>query len=354
MSNRLFTVGPVEVFPDTLLAMNRPMMIHRGSNYANLQHGIVEKLHKVLDTDMHILLAPASATGFLEACVRCGVHERMMSLANGSFGDRWAAIGTACGKKVTKVEVPWGNALRCVDLAGKIEPGFEAVTIVSNESSTGVLNPTKELVRLIKAESDPLVFVDGVTSVGAVDLHLKDLNLDALVFGSQKALALPPGLAIICVSDRLLKVAEKVSNRGYYFDLIELKKAADKDMPLTTPPVSLMYGLDYQLDKMLKEGMANRYARHHAMAETVRAWARKRFKLYAEAGYESETITVVDSGKLEFARLDKELKARGFEISPGYGKIKDSTFRIGHMGDLKVDDMSDLLKVMDEALEAMR
>lgn len=354
MSNRLFTVGPVEVFDDTLRAMSKPMMIHRGERYAKLQHGIVEKLRKALDTDMHIFLAPASATGFLEACVRCGVHERMLSLANGSFGDRWAAIGTACGRRVTKVEVPWGKAIRCPDVAGKVEPGTEAVTIVSNESSTGVLNPVKELVRLVKAEADPLVFVDGVTSVGAVDLHLRELGIDALVFGSQKALALPPGLAIICASDRLLKVAEKVENRGYYFDLLEIKKAADKDMPLTTPPVSLMYGLDYQLDKMLAEGMANRYARHHRMAEVARAWTRKNFRMYAEPGYESETITVVDSGKLEFARLDKELKARGFEVSPGYGKIKDSTFRIGHMGDLQVKDVEDLLKAMDGALEAIR
>jgi aspartate aminotransferase-like enzyme len=145
-----------------------------------------------------------------------------------------------------------------------------------------------------------------------------------------------------------------VENRGYYFDLVEIKKAADKDMPLTTPPVSLMYGLDYQLDKMLNESMANRYARHQAMAEVTRAWAKSRFKLYPEAGYESVTITVVDSGKLDFGRLDKELKARGFEISPGYGRIKDSTFRIGHMGDLRVEDVNDLLKVMDEALEAMK
>jgi aspartate aminotransferase-like enzyme len=353
VSNRLFTVGPVEVFEDTMRAMSQPMMIHRGKRYASLQHGIVEKLHKVLDTDMHILLMPASATGFLESCVRCGVHERMMSLTNGSFGDRWASIGTACGRQVKKVEIPWGKAIRCVDVAGKLEPTTEAVTVVSNESSTGVLNPTKELARLFKAEADPMVFVDGVTSVGAVDLKLKEMEIDALVFGSQKALALPPGLAIICCSDRLLKAAEKIQGRGYYLDLLEYKKAADKDMPLTTPPVSLMYGLDYQLDKMLKEGMANRYARHREMAEATRAWAQRRFKLYAEKGYESETITVVDSGKLDFARMDKELKARGFEISPGYGKIKDSTFRIGHMGDLTMKDMGDLFKAMDEALEAM-
>jgi len=354
VSNRLFTVGPVEVFEDTLQAMNKPMMIHRGQKYASLQHGIVEKMHKVLDTDMHIFLAPASATAFLEACVRCGVHERMMSLTNGSFGDRWASIGTACGKQVKRVEGQWGRAIRCVDVAGKLEPTTEAVTIVSNESSTGVLNPTKELARLFKAEADPLVFVDGVTSVGAVDFKLREMEIDALVFGSQKAFALPPGLAIICCSDRLLKVAEKVQGRGYYLDLLEYKKAADKDMPLTTPPVSLMYGLDYQLDKMLKEGMANRYSRHHEMAEATRAWAQKRFKLYAEKGYESETITVVESGKLDFSRLDKELKSRGFEVSPGYGKIKESTFRIGHMGDLTMKDMNDLYKALDDSLEAMK
>jgi aspartate aminotransferase-like enzyme len=354
VSNRLFTVGPVEVFDDTLRAMNKPMMIHRGEDYKRLQRGIVEKLHKVLETDMHIFLAPASASGFLESCVRCGVNENMTSLSNGSFGDRWASIGKANGKNVTKVDVSWGKAIRGSDVAGKVLPTAEAVTLISNESSTGVLNPTQEIVKAIRADVDPLIFVDGVTSTLAVDLKLRELNIDALVFGSQKALALPPGLAIICASDRLMKKAETVQNRGYYFDLIEIKKIADKDLPLTTPPVSLMYGLDYQLDKMLKEGMANRYARHHAMAETARDWAKKRFKLYAEEGYCSETITVVETGKLDVERLDKELKARGFEVSPGYGKLKDSTFRIGHMGDLTVKDVRDLLKVLDEILEVMK
>jgi len=354
VSNRLFTVGPVEVFEDTLMAMNKPMMIHRGEDYKRLQRGIVEKLHKVLETDMQIFLVPASASGFLESCVRCGVHENMTSLSNGSFGDRWASIGLANGKRVTKVDVPWGKAIRGSDVATKVLPTAEAVTIISNESSTGVLNPTQEIVKAIRADEDPLIFVDGVTSVGAVDLKLKELNIDALVFGTQKAFALPPGLAIMCASDRFIKKAEKVQNRGYYFDIIDIKKSADKDLPLTTPPVSLMYGMEYQLNKMLKEGMANRYAKHHAMAETARDWARKRFKLYAEEGYLSETITVVETGTLDTTRLDKELKARGFEVSPGYGKLKDNTFRIGHMGDLTVKDVKDLLKTLDEVVEAMK
>jgi aspartate aminotransferase-like enzyme len=155
-----------------------------------------------------------------------------------------ASIGQSNGKTVT-VDVPWGKAIRGSHVAGKVPSTAEAVTFISNESSTGVLNPTQEIVKAIRADVDPMIFVDGVTSTLAVDLKLKELNIDALVFGSQKALALPPGLAIICASDRLLKKAETVKNRGYYFDLIEIKKIADKDLPLTTPPVSLMYGLDY-------------------------------------------------------------------------------------------------------------
>jgi len=214
VSNRLFTVGPVEVFEDTMQAMNKPMMIHRGQKYASLQHGIVEKLHKVLDTDLHIFLAPASATAFLEACVRCGVHEHMMSLSNGSFGDRWAQIGTACGKQVKKIEGQWGKAIRCADVAGKLEPTTEAVTIISNESSTGVLNPTRELARLLKAEADPLVFVDGVTSVGAVDFKLRDLDIDALVFGSQKALLSASDLTRVLLSEAPLALARQLGHPG--------------------------------------------------------------------------------------------------------------------------------------------
>ena len=193
-------MGPVEVFPDTLQAMAKPMIIHRGKDYQQVQKAVVEKLHKVLDTDMEIYLSPASATGFLESCVRCGVSKKMLGITNGSFGDRWQQIGTLNGKLVDKIEVQWGKAVRKEHIQGKIGKDIEAVTFVSNESSTGVLNPVLEVAEAVKAEGDPLLFVDGVTSVGAVDLHIRKMNPDALVFGSQKALALPPGLAIICVS----------------------------------------------------------------------------------------------------------------------------------------------------------
>jgi aspartate aminotransferase-like enzyme len=354
LSRRLFTVGPVEVFPDTLDSMNRGMMVHRGKEYQDLQHGVVEKIRKVLDIDNDVYLAPASASGFLEGCVRSAVDTKMAGLSNGSFGDRWQLIGQENGKQVQKINGEWGKALRRTHVAGKLEKDVEAVTLVSNESSTGVLNPVEEIVTAIREQGEALVMVDGVTSVGAVDLKIRKLDLDALVFGSQKALALPPGLAVVCVSPRLLEKAAKVKNRGYYLDLLQYKKLADKDLPLTTPPVSLMYGLDYQLDKILREGVHNRYERHQRMADMVRKWATKRLGLYAEEGFRSNTITVVKLNGLDFKEFDKRLRQKGFEVSPGYGIIKEETFRIGHMGDLTEKDVQDLLNVMDETMEEMK
>jgi aspartate aminotransferase-like enzyme len=330
------------------------MITHRGDDYKRLQRGIVERMHKVLDTDMHVLMTGASATGMLEACVRSGVRERMLGLSNGSFGDRWASIGTENGKSVKKVEAPFGRAIRGDLVAQAIEPSIEAVTVVSCESSCGVLNPVKEIIEAVRSKGDPLIFVDAVTTATAIDMKLKDLDVDAFVFGSQKALALPPGLAVVCVSDKFLKRAASVPNRGYYFDLVAMKASADKDLALTTPPIGVMFGLEYQLDKMLKEGMANRYARHHAMAEVVRGWATKRFKLFAEEGFRADTINVIESGSMPFADFNKRLKGKGFEVSPGYGKAKETTFRVGTMGDITVKDINDLTRAMDEVLEEMR
>jgi aspartate aminotransferase-like enzyme len=354
VNHTLFTVGPVEVRKEVLDAMTRPMITHRSKEYEQLQERVVEKLHKTLDTDMHIMMSPASASGLLEASVRNGVNRRMLGISNGSFGDRWQGIGTENGKDVKKLNVAWGKAVKPADLEGQISDDIEALAIVANESSTGVLNPVGEVIKAVRRDHDPLIFVDGVTAIYGTDLHIKDLDLDALIFGTQKALALPPGIAIICASDRLLEKAKTVPNKGYYFDLLQMKKMADKNYSLTTPPVSLLYALDFQLERILKEGMPARYRRHQEMAELVRSWARKRFGVFAEPGHLSDTITVINRGDIDFSKLNKGLKERGFEISNGYGDIKDATFRVGHMGDLTVEEVRGLLKNMDEVLEAMK
>jgi len=353
VNTRLFTVGPVEVRTEVLEAMNRPVIVHRGGAYKDLHRGIVEKMQKALETDMHIILATTSSSGFLESCVRNGVNKRMLGISNGSFGDRWQKIGTANGKEVVKVDVPWGEAIKPEHLDGMIDDDIEAVTMVTNESSTGVFSPVEEIVEEIRSQGDPLIFLDGVTSVGAMDLHLDRLDIDALVFGTQKALALPPGMALICVSDRLLEKAKDVRDRGFYFDLLELKKKADDDYALTTPPVSLMYGLDFQLDRMLEEGMTARYSRHQDMADMVRGWARRNSSLFAEEAYRSNTITVIDNPGVDFGAFQASLNGRGYEISAGYGKLKKDTFRVGHMGDLTVPDVRDFLIALDESMEEL-
>mgnify|MGYP000869580585 CR=1 FL=1 len=353
MKRTLFTVGPVEVRKEVLDAMTHPMITHRSKEYEQLQRDIVEKLRETLDTDMHIIISPSSASGLLEACVRNGVKDKMLGLSNGSFGERWQSIGEENGKQVVKVCREWGKALKPGDLNSSLDDSVEAITVVANESSTGVLNPIKSIAEAVREEYDPLIFVDGVTSVYGTDMEIKDLDIDALVFGTQKALALPPGIGIMLLSDRLLDKASEVPDRGYYFDLLKMKKMADKYYSLTTPPVSLLFALDFQLDRILEEGIQARYRRHREMGDLVRSWASKRLGLFAEPGFYSDTITVINRKDLDFSKFNTGLKEKGFEISNGYGTIKERTFRIGHMGDLTVDEIKGLLEAMDEVLETM-
>jgi aspartate aminotransferase-like enzyme len=349
----LFTVGPVHVDPEVLQATTKPMITHRSKEYKTLHGNIIEKLRKALDTDLEIYLVGGSASIFLEAAVRNGVNNKTLGLTNGSFGDRSIEIAELNGKTVDKVRVDWGKAIKPEHIKGKVGKDIEAVHWVSNESSTGVLSDSTALANEVRAQNpDSLIFVDAVTSAFASDLQLKKLQPDSLVFGTQKALALPPGLAFIAVSDRLLAKAKTVPNRGFYTDLLKLKKQNDENYALTTPPVSLMYGLDFQLDRILAEGMQARYRRHREMADTVKNWAEKKLNgVFPEEGYQSASISVLNRGSLDFDKFHSSLKAKGYEISNGYGEVKDKTFRIGHMGDITPAAVKELLAVMDATLE---
>ncbi len=356
MSRQLFTVGPVHVEAETLQAMTKPMITHRCKEYKQLHGAIVEKLRKALQTDDDIFLVGGSATVMIEGSIRNGVSDRCLGISNGSFGDRFIECGKLNGKTVDEVHVPWGKAMKPADIEGKVTKDIEAVHWVSNESSTGVLSDSVALAEEVRKQNpDALIMVDAVTSAMATDLNLPKMKPDALLFGTQKALALPPGLAIAVISDRILEKSKNVKNRGFYTDFAKLKKNADDNYALTTPPVSLMYALDYQLDKILKEGMPAVYRRHDEMAKMVEKWADEKFNgLFPEQGYRSKTIGVVNRGDLDFDTFHSKLKAKGYEISNGYGEIKQSTFRIGHLGDVTPEMLKGLLSAMDEVLEEMQ
>ncbi len=349
----LYTVGPVNVSPDTLESMTKPMITHRTSEYKELHAGIVEKIRKALDTDMEVFLVAGSATAFNEGAIRNGVESKCLGITNGSFGNRLIEIGELNGKAVDKVQVPWGMAMKPEHIDGMVGKDTEAVFWVSNESSTGVFSDSVALSKEVSEQNpDALKFVDAVTAAFAMDLKVKDMDADAIVFGTQKDLALPPGLAIMLCSERLLEKAKTVSNRGFYTDLLKIKKQSDVNYALTTPPVSLMYGLDYQLDKMLKEGMPARYRRHEEMAAMVEKWADEKLEgVFPEEGYRSKSIAVVNRGGLDFDDFHKKLKARGYEISNGYGEVKEKTFRIGLMGDLTPAGVGELLETMNSIME---
>lgn len=346
-------MGPVYVAPDTLESMNKPMITHRSKEYKELHADIVEKIRKTLDTDMEVFLVAGSATAFLEGVIRNGVREKSLGITNGSFGNRSIEIGELNGKTVEKVQVEWGKAMKPADIEGKVTKDVEMVHWVSNESSTGVFSDSVALANAVREQNpDALMMVDAVTSAYAMDIKVKEMDVDAVVFGTQKALALPPGLAILLCSERLLEKAKTVPNRGFYTDLLKIKKQSDNNYALTTPPVSIMYGLDYQLDKALREGMSARYERHQKMADMVRSWADKNMEgIFPEKGYQSNSIGVINKGSLDFDAFHSKLKARGYEISNGYGDIKEKTFRIGHLGDTTPEMVADLLSVMDEIME---
>ena len=356
MGRQLFTVGPVHVEADSLMAQTKPMITHRCKEYKALHGAIVEKIRKALCTDDDVFLVGGSATVLIEGSIRNGVANRSLGMTNGSFGNRFIECGTANGKDVVEVKVPWGKAIKPADIEGKVGKDIEAVHWVSNESSTGVLSDSVALAECVRAQNpDALIMVDAVTSAFAADLNLPKLQPDALLFGTQKALALPPGLAIGIGSDRILEKSKDMKNKGFYTDFVKLKKNADDNYALTTPPVSLLYALDYQLDRILAEGMQARYRRHDEMAKMVQDWAdRKMNGLFPEEGYRSKTIGVINRGDLDFDAFHAALKQKGFEISNGYGEVKSSTFRIGHMGDITPAKLKGLLAAMDEVLEEMQ
>jgi aspartate aminotransferase-like enzyme len=351
LSRELFTVGPVHVEQEVLQAMTKPMITHRSKEYKALHGAVMEKMKKVLETDMDVFLVGGSASAFLEGAIRNGVNSDVLGITNGSFGDRWIEISKLNGKNVKEIRVPWGKAIKPEAIEGTVDKNIEAVHFVSNESSTGVLSSLGDIVNEVKRQSDALIFVDGVTSVAATNLELKKNEVDALIFGSQKALALPPGLGFIAVSEKLMNKAKEVRNRGFYTDLLKLKKNNDDNYTLTTPPVSLIYALDFQLDRMLTEGMQARYRRHIEMADIVKQWSQKLYGMFPEEGYMSHTIGVLNRGDLDFDKFHSILKSKGYEISNGYGEVKSKTFRIGHMGDITPRKLKELLKVMDDTLE---
>lgn len=354
---KLFIPGPVHVAPEVLEQLSRYTLGHRAKEYSQLHGETVDMLKKMLYTDQNIFLVTSSGSGGWEASMRNLVKddEKVLCCGCGAFSDKYASVAKSCGKQVEDFKIPWGTAFTADMIEQKLSEGnYAAVTMVYNETSTGVTNPVEEISAMLKSKfPEVLVFVDCVSAMAGLPLKFDELGWDMAFASVQKAFAIPPGLAIFAVSKRAMDKCKSVPNRGYYFDLLEFAKNGEKNQTPTTPAIPQIMALHFQCQKMLSEGMDNVWARHKNMADCVRQWAKKNFALFAEEEkYASNTLTTVKNTRgIDVAAVINAVKTKhGIAFGNGYGKLKEETFRIAHMGDITLQEVEELLGYIDAEL----
>ncbi|HOV45930.1 MAG: alanine--glyoxylate aminotransferase family protein [Spirochaetes bacterium] len=350
MHKKLFVPGPIEVADDVLAAMSTPMIYHRTKEASALQAECAEGMKKIMLTSNTILFSTSSGTGLMEGSIRSCTSKRAIVFSVGAFGKRWYEIAVGNGIPADIYTAPSGEAISPEIVEEYLSTGkYDVMTITHNETSTGIMNPVADLARVWKKYPDVIVLMDCVSSMGGVKIETDALGVDVCLTSSQKALGLPPGLAICSVSNKAIEKARTVKNRGYYFDLIELYKYVAEKEPYnqypSTPSLSHYYALQHQLKKIEKEGIEKRWERHQQMAEYTRNWAKKYFELYPKKEqWCSVTLTTISNTRnLSVKGLNEELGKRGFMISNGYGDLKEKTFRIAHMGDFTLKDIEEVI-----------
>jgi aspartate aminotransferase-like enzyme len=350
----MFVPGPVDVAPEVLAAQAKPMLPHRSKEFEALFRRTEEKAQKLFYTQYRVFQGTSSGSGMQEAGIRNFVQDTVLSCVNGSFSQRWHDVALSNGKQADILEVDWGEIITPDMLAEALkQKHYEAVTIVHNETSTGVENPLQDLAAVVSEVSpDTLILVDAVSSLAGAKIEMDAWGIDFLLTSSQKALALPPGLSLASATDRAMIKAQSVTNRGWYFDLVRMEKHRINDSTPMTPAMALIFALDVQLDRILAEGLETRFARHTAMAERVQSWAEDcGMPPLANKPYRSKTVSsLVNTRGFVVADLNKFLQARGMRLANGYGKLKEKNFRIAHMGEIQMTDVETLLQAIDEFL----
>jgi aspartate aminotransferase-like enzyme len=356
-----FLPGPTEVRREVLAAMTGPMIPHRGKDFETLFARMQEGLRTVFRTSRQVFVSSSSATGLMEAGVRCAPAGPVLSIVNGAFSDRFAHIARNCARDTDVLEVAWGDVPNLDEVRRRlVGRRYAAVTVAHSETSTGALTDVRALNALAR-DHGTLCIVDSVTGLAATPLEFDAWEMDYVLTGSQKALALPPGLALGVASEEYMQGAAKASDRGLYFDLVEFEAYGRKNQTPNTPAIPLLYALDVQLAHIAAEGIAGRWARHAAMAIQTWEWVERCAKetglplrVLAPAGSRSTTVTAVAlPPTIKGSAVAEAVRRRGFVIGSGYGKLKDSTFRIGHMGDHTPAGLARCLDACADALKEL-
>jgi aspartate aminotransferase-like enzyme len=352
--DKLFIPGPVEVSAKTWAAFSRPLIGHRSEDFRALYRSIHPRLQTLFGTKQPVFLSTSSAWGVMEASIRNLVSGRVLNCMCGAFSDKWLDVSRRCGKSAEPLQVEWGKPITPKALEEKLATGdFDTVTLIHNETSTGVMNPLEEICAVARKYPEVALVVDSVSSFSAVPIPMDELGIDVLLTGSQKALALPPGFSLFAVSEKGFARAEKQKDRGYYFDFLEFKKNQEDNMTPTTPSIAHIHALESKLDDIFTEGLTNRYERHARTNALVHDWVRRAgFDFFAEEDFRSKTLTCVRNSRgIEVAKLVRDLRAKHrLVIDGGYGRIKGETFRLSNMGDETEETVSHLLACLDDCL----
>jgi aspartate aminotransferase-like enzyme len=352
--DKLFTPGPVEVSAKTLAAFSRPMIGHRGEDFKNLYHDIHPKLQRLFATKQPVFLSTSSAWGVMEASIRNLVDRGVLCCMCGAFSDKWLDVARRCGKNAEPLQVDWGKHIDHKDVDLALASGkFDTVILVHNETSTGVMNPLPEICCTLAKYPDVALVVDTVSSFAGIKIDMDALGIDVMLTGAQKALALPPGFSLFSVSEKAFARAEKIPNRGFYFDFLEFKKQQAEWMTPSTPSIGHIFALQSKLDEIFEEGLDARFDRHARTNALVHDWVKRSgFDFFAEDGYRSKTLTCVKNNKrIDVLAFAKKLREKHhLVIDPGYGKLRGKTFRLSNMGDETEGTVSHLLACLDDCL----
>jgi aspartate aminotransferase-like enzyme len=350
MSCKYFIPGPTWVRPEILQEMTRPMIGHRSAEFRALFARIVPDLKTLFGTAQDVFVATCSGTALMEAALLNTAKQRVLVTTCGAFSERWLSIAESLGLEVDRLDAGWGNAVDAEELVDHLRSRrahYDAVTITHNETSTGVTNDVAALARAVRDESpDTLVLVDAVSSLGGIPVRFDEWGLDVCLASVQKGIALPPGITVFAVSQQALARAQKVPYRGTYFDFLSFKKNADDGSVPSTPSIPHFYALAAQLEQMIRgEGLEARYRRHVAMRDLTLERTARMAKAASDRAHASATVTALEPLR-DPEEIRDAMKKRGFTLGGGYGQWKSKTFRIGHMGDMTLDDVSAMLDVL--------
>lgn len=351
---KLFIPGPVHVSPKTWAAFSTPLIGHRSQDFQKLYAGCQPRLQELFGTIRPVYISTSSAWGVMEGALRNLVKGKVLNCMNGAFSDKWFDVAQRCGYEAEKLQVVWGEPIRPALLRTRLEQGgIDLVTLIHSETSTGVLSPLQELAAVMKQFPEVLFVVDTVSSFSTMPIPMEELGIDIMLTGCQKALALPPGMALFSVSEKAMARAAEVKRRGYYFDFLEFQKNHENNMTPSTPSISHIYALASKLDDIFEEGVIKRYERHATTNQLVHAWVRKHgFDFFAPEKFRSLSLTCVKNNReVDVAAWIKRLKEKHHcVIDGGYGPLKGKTFRISNMGDETEETIAELLGWLEETL----